>query len=136
MSLSLCKLVNLPTVSDDRGSLSFLESGRHIPFEMKRIYYIYDVPKDASRGYHAHKKLHQLCIPIYGSLEIKLDDGKSSKCFQLNSKSKGLYICPMIWREMYNFEEGTSFMVIASEKFSENDYIRNYQDFLDTQNIL
>ena len=128
MSISLCKIINFPTFKENRGSLSFLEGNNHVPFDIKRIYYISEVPKFSDRGNHAHKKLKQIFIAISGAFDIKLDDGNFSKVFHLNSKNKGLYICPMIWRRMYNFSSDCTCLVLASEKYHEDDYIWNYSD--------
>ena len=130
MTISNCKIIKFPTFSDQWGNLSFFEGNNHIPFDIKRIYYIYDVPNSLDRGNHAHKNLEQVFISINGSFDIKIDDGKSSKVFHLNSKNSGLYICPMIWRKMYNFSSECTCIVIASEIYQEEDYIWDYSDLL------
>lgn len=130
MRLNECSLIELPKVTDRRGNLSFVESGRHIPFDIQRVYHLYDVPAGESRGGHAHKELHQLMIAMSGSFDVCLDDGYLKKTFSLNKPFMGLYICPMIWRELENFSSGAVCMVLASNLYSEQDYYRNYDDFL------
>ena len=124
-----CSLVELPHIQDGRGSLSFIESSTHVPFDIARIYYLYDVPDTKIRGAHAHKQLKQLIIPISGSFDIELDDGFSKKTFHLNRPDQGLYICPMIWRDLSNFSADAVCLVLASKKYDESDYIRDYDDF-------
>ena len=127
--ISDCKLIELPRVNDVRGSLSFIESNTHIPFNIARIYYLYSVPDTKVRGAHAHKQLQQLIIPISGSFDIQVDDGVSKTKFHLNRPNQGLYICPMIWRDLSNFTADAVCLVLASEKYDESDYIRDYADF-------
>ena len=129
MSISNCKILKIPVVHDLRGNLSVIENNSMLPFKMQRVYYLYDVPPESSRGGHAHKTLKQLIIAISGSFKIRIDDGHSSKIFHLNTPSEGLYICPYIWREVLNFTTNSICMVIASETYYEDDYIRNYKDF-------
>ncbi len=126
MSLDECKIVSLPKISDPRGNLTFIEGGRHIPFEVKRVYYLYDVPGGAERGGHAHKALSQLIIAMSGSFDIVLDDGTRKQRFHLNRSYFGLYVCPMIWREMDNFSSGAVCLVLASNLYDEYDYYRDY----------
>jgi dTDP-4-dehydrorhamnose 3,5-epimerase-like enzyme len=133
--LSSCKLVDLPKISDPRGNLTFVECGRHIPFEIKRTYYLYDVPGGAERGGHAHKDLHQLIIAISGAFDIVLDDGREKKRYHLNRSYFGLYVCPMIWREMDNFSSGAVCLVLASNFYDEADYYRNYAEFITAKKI-
>lgn len=130
MSLDDCQIIELPKISDPRGNLTFIENQRHIPFDIKRVYYTYDVPGGAERGGHAHKELKQLIIPLSGSFDIALDDGFEKKKFLLNRSYYGLYVCPMIWREIENFSSGSVCMVLASEFYSESDYYRDYDEFL------
>ena len=125
-----CKLINLPKISDPRGSLTFIESNQHIPFEIKRVYYTYDVPGGSDRGAHAHKRLHQLIIAMSGSFDVLLDDGFEKKRFHLNRSYFGLYVCPMMWRELDNFSSGSVCLVLASELFDPDDYYRDYDLFL------
>lgn len=126
-----CKFIELPKIDDPRGSLTFIEANRHIPFSFQRVYYLYDVPGGAERGGHAHKALHQLIIAMSGSFDIHLDDGLEKKSVHLNRSYYGLYIPPMIWREIDNFSSGSVCMVIASDYYDELDYYRNYGEFRD-----
>ncbi|WP_353931812.1 FdtA/QdtA family cupin domain-containing protein [Okeanomitos corallinicola TIOX110] len=128
--ISNCKIIELPKIKDPRGNLTFIEGGKHIPFDIQRVYYLYDVPGGAERGGHAHKELHQLIIAMSGSFDILLDDGHDKKRFYLNRSYYGLYICPMIWRSIDNFSSGSVCMVLASNFYDEADYYRDYEDFL------
>ncbi len=130
MSIADCKLLDLPVISDPRGNLTFIESGRHLPFAMQRSYWLYDVPGGAARGGHAHKQLHQFIIAISGSFDVHIDDGKDKRTFHLNRSYNGLYICPMIWREIDNFSSGSVCLVFASEFYDEADYYRDYGEFV------
>ncbi|MBY0499338.1 MAG: FdtA/QdtA family cupin domain-containing protein [Nitrosomonas sp.] len=130
MALSDCKLINLPKISDPRGNLSFIEGGQHIPFEINRVYYLYDVPGGSDRGSHAHKKLHQFIVAMSGSFDVVLDDGLKKRRFHLNRSYYGLYVCPMMWRDLDNFSSGAVCMVLASAHYDESDYIRDYSQFL------
>ncbi len=135
MPLSNCHVIDLPKIHDTRGNLTFIEGGRHVPFEIQRVYYLYDVPGGAERGGHAHKALNQLIIAMSGSFDVVLDDGREKKRFHLNRSYQGLYVCPMIWRELDNFSSGSVCMVLASNHFHEDDYYRDYDDFLRAQGI-
>ena len=128
-TLDACHLIDLPKISDPRGNLTFVEGGSHVPFDIKRVYYLYDVPGGAERGGHAHKDLRQLIIAISGSFDIVLDDGRQTKRIHLSRSYYGLYVCPMIWREMDNFSSGAVCIVLASNYYDESDYFRNYSDF-------
>jgi dTDP-4-dehydrorhamnose 3,5-epimerase-like enzyme len=130
MALSECHLIDLPRIQDPRGNLTFIEGTRHIPFDIKRVYYLYDVPGGAERGGHGHKSLRQLIIAVSGSFDIHLDDGREKKIFHMNRSHFGLYICPMIWRELTNFSSGAVCMVLASDYYDELDYYREYGDFI------
>lgn len=130
MNIDKCEIVNLPRVNDPRGNLTFVEGGHHIPFEIRRVYYLYDVPGGAERGGHAHKALHQLIIAMSGSFDIHLDDGTSKKTVHMNRSYYGLYVCPMIWREIDNFSSGAVCMVLASNFYDELDYYRDYAGFV------
>ena len=132
-SIDQCQLLELPKISDPRGNLTFIENSNQIPFDIKRVYYLYDIPGGSDRGAHAHKNLHQFVVAMSGSFDIELDDGFNKKRFHLNRSYYGLYICPMMWRLVDNFSSGAVCMVLASEHYSEGDYIRNYQEFLDMQ---
>lgn len=128
--VSTCRLIPLPRMSDDRGSLSFIEPGPVLPFEIRRVYYLYDVPEGRSRGAHGHRRLEQLMVAVSGSVEVECDDGRRRRTFRLDSPDVGLYVCPMIWRDLTGFAAGTVCMVLASERYDEADYFRNYDDFL------
>lgn len=130
MSIRDCKKINLKKISDPRGNLTVVESLKDIPFEIKRIYYIYDVPADSSRGGHAHKTLEQVMIALSGSFDVILDDGFNRKRITLNRPYIGLYISKMIWSEMNNFSSGSVCLVIASDYYKEDDYIRDYNEFI------
>jgi hypothetical protein len=123
-------MVDLPKITDPRGNLTFIEAGRHIPFQIQRVYYLYDTPGGAERGGHAHKGLHQLIIAMSGSFDAVLDDGKERRRFHLCRSYYGLYVCPMIWRELDNFSSGSVCMVLASNFYDEADYYRDYEEFL------
>lgn len=125
-----CKIIDLPIIKDPRGNLTFIEAGRHIPFDIRRVYYLYDVPGGSERGGHAHKELHQLIIAMSGSFDINLDDGHAKKTIHMNRSYYGLYVCPMIWREMDNFSSGAVCMVLASNYYDEADYYREYAQFV------
>jgi len=129
MSIEDCKIIELPQVEDSRGNLTFIESGRHVPFEIKRVYYLYDVPGGTARAGHGHKTLQQLIVAMSGSFDIELDDGRTKRKYHLNRSFHGLYICPMIWREIDNFSTGSVCMVLASDHFEEADYYRDYEEF-------
>jgi hypothetical protein len=130
MNTDFCKIIELPKISDPRGNLTFIEGGNHIPFDIARVYYLYDVPGGAERGGHAHKELSQLIIAMSGSFDVVLDDGIKKKRVHLNRSYYGLYVCPMIWRELDNFSSGSVCMVLASNKYDEADYYRDYNQYL------
>ncbi|GGP18592.1 sugar 3,4-ketoisomerase [Silvimonas iriomotensis] len=129
MSLQHVKIIDLPRVLDPRGNLTFIEAGNHVPFDIQRVYYLYDVPGGAHRGGHAHKTLQQLIIAMSGSFDITLDDGNTKFKYHLNRSYYGLYVPPMMWREIDNFSSGSVCMVLASAHFDEADYYREYSDF-------
>ena len=129
-SVDQCRIIDLPKISDPRGNLTFIECGRHVPFSFQRLYYLYDVPGGAERGGHAHKALHQLIIAMSGSFDVLLDDGRSKKQFHLNRSYYGLYVCPLIWRELNTFSSGSVCVVLASNTYDEADYYRDYNEFL------
>ncbi len=131
MRIDNCKLVELTKIQDPRGNLTFIENHRPIPFEIRRVYYLYDVPSGAMRAGHGHKNLQQLIVATSGSFDVHLDDGFQKKTFQLNRPNYGLYICPLIWRELDNFSSGAVCMVLASELYDESDYYRDYPNFLE-----
>lgn len=129
MPLNDCKFIELPKIHDPRGNLTFIEGQRHIPFDIQRVYYLYDVPGGSDRGAHAHKNLHQFLIAMSGSFDVVLDDGDRQRRFHMNRSYYGLYICPMMWRYLDNFSSGAVCMVLASEYFEPSDYIREYEQF-------
>jgi hypothetical protein len=130
MKLSECKMMTFPKIPEPRGNLSFIEGGHHVPFDIARVYYLYDVPGGESRGGHAHKALHQVIIAINGSFNVEIDDGLSKKSIQLCRANEGLYIVPGIWRELTNFTSGSVCLVLASRPYEESDYYRDYGQFL------
>ena len=123
------KIVNIPKIEDPRGNLSVIEK-EVVPFEIKRVYYLYDVPAGAERGGHAHKKLQQFLVALSGSFDVILNDGKEEKIVTLNKPFEGLLITNGIWRELKNFSSGAVCLVVASDVFEEADYIREFDDFL------
>lgn len=129
MPLADCKILDLPKITDPRGNLTFIEGLTHIPFEIRRVYYLYDVPGGSERGAHAHKNLHQFIVAMSGSFDVCLEDGSGAKRFQLNRSYYGLYVCPMMWRFLDNFSSGAVCMVLASQRYDEEDYIRDYDTF-------
>jgi hypothetical protein len=135
MNIQDCRIIELPKITERRGNLTFIEGGRHVPFEIRRVYYLYDVPGGAERGGHAHKALHQLIIAMSGSFDVILDDGQEKKRFHLNRSYYGLYVCPMIWRELDNFSSGSVCVVLASNLYDESDYFRDYNPFLRAKEI-
>lgn len=126
-----CKVLLLPKIGDPRGNLTFVEGDRHIPFAIQRVYYLYDVPGGAERGGHAHKNLHQLIVAMSGSFDVVLDNGAEKKRFHLNRSYSGLYVCPMIWRALDNFSSGSVCMVLASNRYEEDDYYREYSEYVE-----
>lgn len=134
MSIEKCQIIPLPKIVDERGNLSFVEGESHVPFQIQRVYYLYDVPSGAQRGGHAHKALQQLIIAISGSFDMMLDDGTQKKRVHLNRPDHGLFVCPMIWREMENFSSGAACLVLASNLYDESDYYRDYNEFLSDVN--
>lgn len=130
MSISNCRIIDLPRIKDTRGNLTFIEGQNHIPFDIKRVYYLYDVPGGSDRGEHAHRNLHQFMVCMSGSFDVRLDDGHKTNTIHLNRSYFGVYICPMIWRYLDNFSSGAVCMVLASEPYEEADYIRDRAEFL------
>ena len=129
MDMSVCRIIELPKVVDQRGNLTFIEGGRHIPFDPKRVYYLYDVPGGAARGGHAHRNLEQFIVAASGSFSVITDDGTTRQTFYLNRSYYGLYVPTMIWREIDNFSSGSVCLVLASQLYEEKDYIRDYDEF-------
>ncbi len=130
MGLAECKLIDLPKINDPRGNLTFLEPKRHIPFKFQRVFYLYDVPGGDSRAGHALKTCHQFIIAISGSFDVILFDGRDKQRYHLNRSYYGLYLPPLIWRELDNFSSGSVSLVLASEYYDEKDYFRDYSIFL------
>ena len=130
MGLNECEIIHLPKILDPRGNLTFIEGCNHIPFEIKRIFYLYDVPGGANRAGHALKTCHQFLIAMSGSFDVILDDGAEKKRIHLNRSYYGLYIPPLIWREIDNFSSGSVCTALASEPYNAADYLREYEDFL------
>lgn len=126
--------LRLPAISDERGALAFIEGGQHVPFPIARVYYLFDVPFGTRRGQHAHKALQQVLIAVSGSFDVELDDGISKSIHRLNDPRVGLHIPPMFWRSMLNFSPNAVCLVLASQAFSESDYIRSYSEFLSIVN--
>ena len=133
--LSECRLIELPKITDPRGNLTAVEGGIQVPFEIRRVYYLYDVPGGATRGGHAHKVLQQLIIAMSGSFDVVLDDGREQGRFHMNRSYYGLYVCPMTWRELDNFSSGSVCLVLASQRYSEEDYYRDYTMFLQAAEV-
>jgi hypothetical protein len=130
LSINDCKLMLLPKIADPRGNLTFVEGNRHIPFAIQRVFYLYDVPGGAERGGHANKALHQLIIAMSGSFDVVLDDGAEKKRMHLNRSYSALYVCPMIWGALDNFSSGSVCMVLASHPYDQDDYYRDYAEYV------
>ena len=129
MTLKNCRIIELPKIPDARGNLTFIEAERHVPFEFKRIFYLYDVPGGESRAGHALKTCHQFLVAMSGSFDVVVDDGTENTRYHLNRSYYGLYIPSLIWREIDNFSSGSVCLVLASELYSEADYYRDYAKF-------
>jgi dTDP-4-dehydrorhamnose 3,5-epimerase-like enzyme len=127
--LESCCLIDLPKILDPRGNLSFIEAHRHVPFDIKRVYYLYDVPGGETRGGHAHKKLEQFIIAASGSFDVVVRDAYDRKEFFLNRSYYGLYVPKMVWREIENFSSGSVCLVLASDYYDESDYYRDFEEF-------
>jgi len=123
-------MIDLPRIGDPRGNLTFVEGQQHVPFDIRRVYYLYDVPGGAERGGHAHQQLEQLLVAMSGSFDVILDDGAQQKRFHLNRPYFGLYIAPMVWRHLDNFSSGSVCLVLASTAYAESDYFRDYPTYL------
>ena len=130
MNVNTCQFIDLPKFLDARGNLSFVQNNTHIPFEIKRTYWLYDVPGGESRGGHAYRETEEFVIALSGSFDVVVDDGKEKKVFHLNRSYHGLYIPKGMWREMNNFSTNSLALEFASTKYDENDYIRDYREFL------
>ena len=136
ISVNDVQIIEFPRFTDIRGNLSFAQEGSQVPFDIKRIYWVYDVPGGESRGSHAHKTLEQLMIAVSGSFSVTLDDGTEKKTFFLNRPYQGLYLRPGLWRNLEDFSSGSVVLVLASELYDENDYIRDYSEFLSFRGIV
>jgi hypothetical protein len=130
LSVRGCRLIDLPVVADPRGNLTFVEGNRHVPFDIARVYYLYDVPGGESRAGHAHRDLEQVIIAASGSFDVIIDDGEHRERVTLNRSYYALYLPRLIWREIENFSSGAVTLVLASLTFSEDDYYREYDEFL------
>tara|TARA_R100000935_G_C2835325_1_gene167753 strand:- start:1431 stop:1850 length:420 start_codon:yes stop_codon:yes gene_type:complete len=126
-----CSVIDVSKVHNEAGNITVIENGVNIPFSVKRIYYLYDIPGGESRGGHAHYELEQYIIAASGSFDVILDDGRNKKTVTLNRPNMALHIVPGLWRELYNFSSGAISLVLASHKYDENDYMRDYKEFLD-----
>jgi len=129
--LSLVNIINFPTLGDERGSLVALETHKTVPFDVKRVYYIFETKDGVSRGYHAHKALKQVAVCVTGKCRMILDDGLTREEVWLDSPTKGILISNMIWREIHDFSSDCVLLVLASDHYNESDYVRNYQEFLE-----
>lgn len=125
-----CRIVDLPRITDPRGNLTAIEGGEHVPFDIARVYYLYDVPGGESRGGHAHRNLQQLIVAASGSFDVIVDDGTETARFHLNRSYHGLLLPRLTWRELGNFSSGSVCLVLASQPYSEDDYYREYDDFV------
>lgn len=130
MPIESCKIIELPKIQDPRGNLTFVEANRHVPFDIKRVFYLYDVPGGETRAGHALKTCYQLVCAVMGSFDVVLDDGKSRRTFQLNRAYQAILIPPAVWRELENFSSGAVCLVLASEPYNESGYYREYEEFL------
>lgn len=129
MKIADCRMFELPKISDPRGNLTFLEGMQHLPFEFKRVFYLYDVPGGAERAGHALKTCHQFLIAISGSFDVVIDDGSERKRIHLCRSYYGLHLPPMIWRELDNFSSGSVCLALASENYAADGYFRTYEEF-------
>jgi hypothetical protein len=130
MAVADCHLIELPKVHDARGNLTFIEGERHVPFDIRRVFYLYDVPGGSTRAGHALKTCHQFIVSLSGAFDVVLDDGSEKKRFHLNRSHYGLYVTPLTWRELDNFSSNSVCLVLASEPFEESGYFRDYDAFL------
>lgn len=130
-----CNVVELPKIHNRAGNITVIQNGSPLPFDIRRVYYLYDVPGGSERGGHAHKALYQLIVAVSGAFDVILDDGVNKKTIQLNRPYYGLVVKPGIWRELVNFSSGAVCLVLASEKFDPDDYIRDYSIFKQFRNL-
>jgi dTDP-4-dehydrorhamnose 3,5-epimerase-like enzyme len=127
--ISECRIIDLPKIDRREGNITPVEGGNHIPFDIARVYYMYDIPGGQSRGGHAHKQLEQLIVSAMGSFDVVVDDGKDRRTFHLDRAYYGLYVPRMMWRELVNFSSGSICLVMASLLYNEDEYIRDYSQF-------
>ena len=125
-----CRLIDLPKIHDPRGNLTFVESARHVPFEVQRAFWIYDVPGGSVRGGHAYRTVHEFILSLSGSFEVSLDDGSHRVCYTLSRSYYALVVPQLIWRQMFNFSTNSVALVLASGPYAPEDYVRHYDDFL------
>jgi hypothetical protein len=130
-----CNIIYLPKIQNRAGNITVIQNGWEIPFDIKRVFYLFDIPGGESRGAHAHKKCHQFLVAVSGCFEVLLNDGKSQRVVMLNRPYLGLHIPPEIWASEINFSSGSVCLVLASELYDENDYLREYEDFLLYRNV-
>jgi dTDP-4-dehydrorhamnose 3,5-epimerase-like enzyme len=135
MSIYDCRIIELPKIHDPRGNLTFIEGANHIPFDIKRVFYLYDVPGGSARAGHANKFSQQFLVAMSGSFDVLVDDGREKRRFHLNRSYYGLLIPTLFWREIDNFSSGSVCMVLASEIYKENDYYRDYGEFLQVNGV-
>jgi hypothetical protein len=128
--LNRCHWIDMPSVHDYRGNLSFMEGGRHVPFDIKRVYYLYDIPSGAERAGHAHRELSQVFIALSGSFDLVLDDGLRQETVHLSRAHMGFVVVPFVWRVLNNFSGNSVCLVLASTEYDAGDYIREYGDFI------
>lgn len=132
MGIEECKLVQLPLVEDPQGNLAFAEQGGEIPFPIARVFYVYDIPDEAVRGGHAHLTLEQVLFCVAGRLDVAVRDGVRRRTFRIEHPRTGLYLPPMVWHDIGGFATGTVYLVLTSKHFDEDDYIRDYDEYLAT----
>jgi WxcM-like, C-terminal len=130
MAIADCRLIDLPKINDARGNLTFIEGERHLPFPIRRVFYLYDVPGGSTRAGHALRTCHQFIVSLSGAFDVLLDDGAERQRFHLNRSHYGLYVTPLIWRELDNFSSNSVCLVLASEEYEPAGYLREYEDFL------
>lgn len=129
-----CDIIHLPKIHNRSGNITVVENEMNLPFSVKRIYYLFDIPGGESRGGHGHVVLEQLIIAVSGSFDVSIDDGKVRRTIQLNRPNIGLHVRPGIWRDLSNFSSGAICLVLASHPYNESDYIRNYEEFISFRN--
>lgn len=131
MSLANVKMLRFPRVPDERGTLAIVEAGHHVPFEVRRVFYVYGIPEGARRGAHAHRRLEQVLVCVAGSMDVDLDDGAGKRTVHLADPGEGLLIPTMVWASEHSMAAGTVYMVLASAHYDESDYFRDYEQFLE-----